>query len=384
MTKADQLTSGVCEGCGDRSLLIPLHGPKGGPLRCPLCVGKWNAEHTRRRKWGRIIIKAMKMYKKEGGSWSDFDKLKRAAMLGGLLNAPEITLGYGSADTIGAEVPDVTSELLADTLKLTHPDRQPAERKQLAQRVTQELLALQPFVFPAAKPEPAPAPRDTSFKASPQPLKQPSRTAFPCELCADTVPGHYCDACRAEWERRENEKDNRAREKQRRWYAARRQRQKARQRAACLTCGIKIEANRTDARFCSPACRQKHHRRNKGVTAASSSTANFETAVTRKPRKVWKLEQRDGHLWHGDTQVTEDGGPGKNPHGSWGWHRGDWRVSGTALAKLGMYKNYWYPVHRCWDCDGWILAHPNTARCGDCKAVHDAKAATAPQSNRAR
>ena len=213
MTKADQLTSGVCEGCGDRSLLIPLHGPKGGPLRCPLCVGKWNAEHTRRRKWGRIIIKAMKMYKKEGGSWSDFDKLKRAAMLGGLLNAPEITLGYGSADTIGAEVPDVTSELLADTLKLTHPDRQPAERKQLAQRVTQELLALQPFVFPAAKPEPAPAPRDTSFKASPQPLKQPSRTAFPCELCADTVPGHYCDACRAEWGKaRERERQSRARE----------------------------------------------------------------------------------------------------------------------------------------------------------------------------
>jgi hypothetical protein len=45
--------NGTCNGCGEPSWLIPLHGDKGGPLRCFMCAGAWNAKYTRRRKWGR-------------------------------------------------------------------------------------------------------------------------------------------------------------------------------------------------------------------------------------------------------------------------------------------------------------------------------------------
>jgi hypothetical protein len=144
----------------------------------------------------------------------------------------------------------------------------------------------------------------------------------------------------------------------------------------CVTCGKKIEANRRDAKFCSPACRQKHHRQ-KDVTAPSSLPGKLETAVTLKRRKVWKLEERDGHLWFGDIQVTRGGGPGTYRHGTIGWRRGDWRVNGSALYRLGIQKDYWEPFHRCSDCEGWILGHPNTLRCDECKTLHDAKRVTA-------
>ena len=70
---------GECTKCGKQSYVIPLHSDRGGPLFCPICVGAWNAEYTKRRKWGRIIVKAMKAYEREGGRWHDFDKLKLVA-----------------------------------------------------------------------------------------------------------------------------------------------------------------------------------------------------------------------------------------------------------------------------------------------------------------
>ncbi len=139
-----------CSRCGEHTYVTPLHGDKGGPLFCPLCAGAWHAEHTKRRKWGRIIVKAMEAYGREGGKWTDFDKLKLAAAGYDILHL--------EADTLGAEIGDITTELLDDTIKLTHPDRHPPEHRELAQRVTSELLALRPFVFPAPKPEPAPKP----------------------------------------------------------------------------------------------------------------------------------------------------------------------------------------------------------------------------------
>ena len=160
---ADQFkaTSGECPGCGERSLLMPLHGGKGGPLRCPLCVGAWNAEHGRRRRTGRIVIRAMMAFLDAGGCSQDIDKLKNSAQFGdsgflGGLHIAEVSdpLGYMAdiAKLDGADV-DLTSELLADVLSLTHPDHHPPEREELARRVTQQLLALQPFVFPAPKPK---------------------------------------------------------------------------------------------------------------------------------------------------------------------------------------------------------------------------------------
>ena len=169
-----------CTECGKHTYVVPLHDDKGGPLMCPICAGMWHAKHSRRRKWGRIIIKVMKFYEREGGKWDDFDKLKLATAAGDF--GIDI-LGYGSADTIGAEVGDITAELLADTIQLTHPDKHPLERQERAKRVTQELLALKPFVFPAPKPEPAktPRPRDTSFRIARRHLEEPSRQKYPCE-----------------------------------------------------------------------------------------------------------------------------------------------------------------------------------------------------------
>jgi len=77
----------ICESCGEHSFLIPLHGGKGGPLRCPLCVGKWNAEHGRRRRTGRIVIRAMKAFFDAGGKYDDIDKLKTSATMGGCSQA---------------------------------------------------------------------------------------------------------------------------------------------------------------------------------------------------------------------------------------------------------------------------------------------------------
>ena len=252
-----------CIKCSRQDLpVFPLHDDKGGPLFCPFCAGAWHAEHTRRRKWGRIIIKAMKMYEKEGGSYNDFTTMKLVAW--GVAIA-----GFDGADTIGADVPDITSELLADALQLTHPDRHPPERRDLAVRVSQELLALKPFLFPAPKPKAVstPEPSNTSLKLPRTTFKEPLRFTYPCELCADTVPLYYCDPCKAEWKKRgqaERESDN---AKQRQQYARRQQRIRlSRPPTTCPECGTEVKARRKDAVYCSAACRQRAHRqRQKGM-----------------------------------------------------------------------------------------------------------------------
>ena len=140
----------LCEGCGQHSFLLPLHGGKGGPLRCPLCVGAWNAEHGRNRRTGRIVIRAIMAFLDAGGSDKDIKKLTDSAMFANLgmigeHNGITDKLGYmdGIALIDGADV-DLTSGLLAPVLSLTHPDHHPPERKQLAHRVTQGLLRSSP------------------------------------------------------------------------------------------------------------------------------------------------------------------------------------------------------------------------------------------------
>ena len=103
-----------CSRCGEHTYVTPLYGDKGGPPFCPLCAGAWHAEHTKRRKWGRIIVKAMKAYEREGGSYRDFDTLKLVAM--------GLDVMHLEADTLGADVSDITTELLDDAIQLTHPD----------------------------------------------------------------------------------------------------------------------------------------------------------------------------------------------------------------------------------------------------------------------
>jgi hypothetical protein len=264
-----------CEACDEDSFLIPLHGGKGGPLRCPLCVGKWNAEHGRRRKAGRVVIRALRAFLDAGGKPDDIDKLKNSAWLDGVCGLGVDELGYmdGIARLDGGDI-DLTSELLSDLLRLTHPDCHPPERQDLARRVTQQLLALQPFAFPTPKPEPEPGPKPSKTKTDVEPTKLDNPPKYPCADCADTVPANYCDVCQAEYERRQQEEFERRTAKQRAQYGRRRQRRLAvRAQAVCAGCGKKFKPKRDDARHCSGRCRQRAHR--KAVTDKRNSRARM-------------------------------------------------------------------------------------------------------------
>ena len=96
------------------------------------------------------------------------------------------------------------------------------------------------------------------------------RQPYPCSDCADTTPYFYCDACKAEYEEREQAEFERRTEKQRAQYASRRKRILAkRPQKICANpdCGIAFQSKRKDARFCSDRCRQQAHR----VTDKSST-----------------------------------------------------------------------------------------------------------------
>lgn len=260
MSAQFQMSVGRCTMCGEQKLVGPIHGANGGPLACIPCGIEWHAKYTRRRKFGRIIVKAIKAFYSAGGSPFAIDRLKSAAY--GFAYYTE------EADTIGAECGDITSELLNDTIRLTHPDRHPPERQAIAQRVTQELVALKPFVFPAPIHK-EPAARDGSKKVPAATNKDPLRVKYPCELCRDQVPYYYCNACKAEHDKRSSEKREREKAKHRKWYARRRERERARRKpATCQACGAQFKGRRKDAKYCSAACRQRDHRQRR-VTAAS-------------------------------------------------------------------------------------------------------------------
>jgi hypothetical protein len=53
---------GNCAICGKHDYLRPLHDDNGGPLCCILCAGNWHGKHGRRRRLGRIVIRAMAAY----------------------------------------------------------------------------------------------------------------------------------------------------------------------------------------------------------------------------------------------------------------------------------------------------------------------------------
>ena len=201
------MAEGVCDGCQRRAVLAPLHGPeKGGPLRCFVCAGAWHAEHGRRGKMGRVVIRAIQAFADGGGSWDDVDKLKITDMGHDFFPGVD-PLGYmAESATTADETILLTSEILSDALRLVHPDVHPPERRELASRVTQQLLALQPFVFPAAKPKPI-VPPDETLRVTPL-WRGPGSTTvkplrrYPCAGCASAAPMNYCTACRTEYDRR--------------------------------------------------------------------------------------------------------------------------------------------------------------------------------------
>jgi hypothetical protein len=260
------MTEGECEGCGRRAVLTPLHGPeKGGPLRCYVCAGVWAAKTTRKRRAGRVLFQALKAFYAVDGSNKEIEHLRKIAagfdLIGESLLFSMFGTGVLGDMALSADDPTVlTSEVLAAALRLTHPDAHPPERHDLANRVTQQLLALQPFVFPAEKPkpvEPLTPDRDASSKDRAPTSK--TRHAYPCADCASTYPLNYCTACRAEWDKRQKEERQRDAAKQRDWYAKRKARY-IRVRA-CAECSTPFKGKRKDARFCSHACRQRAHRK---------------------------------------------------------------------------------------------------------------------------
>jgi hypothetical protein len=246
----------ACTKCGGQTYVQPLHGERGGPLMCFMCAGAWHAEHAPLRRAARF--KAMKAYEKAGGSLHDhaFNELTIAAS--GWFFVRE-------ADRTGDNFADLTSELLAATIALTHPDKHPPERKAEATRVTQELHALKPFVFPAPEPEPPPKPSkdDGLFSQSRDRLNKLSQPDFPCDDCRDALTSDYCDSCKAQHEKKWQEEHER--EEKERQQKNERQRELYRQhnmfrtrRHCCVSCGKKFESKRSDAKYCSPPAVNAH------------------------------------------------------------------------------------------------------------------------------
>jgi len=254
---------GACTKCGTHhGYVMPLHGEWGGPPYCFMCAGAWHAEHAPRRRARRVLIKALKAYEAAGGSLNgeEFDELKIEA-------GPFASwIGRGS-DTAGSDFADLTSELLEATVALTHPDKHPVERKAEANRVTQELLALKPFVFPAPEPEPPPKPSDVSLKQSPECFNDPSPrpAAYPCEDCRDAIPRDYCGSCRATWEKKQKEEEQHEEEQRKikngnqRYYYKRKKewRSLTAKPVLCESCNKKFKPKRSDKKYCCAACRQR-------------------------------------------------------------------------------------------------------------------------------
>jgi hypothetical protein len=287
---------GNCAKCGEHGYVLPLHDERGGPPFCFMCAGAWHAEHAPRRRARRVLIKALKAYAAAGGHLfgKDFDELKLAASPFFGLVLP------GDADS---DFSDLTSELLAATIALTHPDKHPPERRAEANRVTQELTALKPFVFPAPPPEPPPKPSDVCSDDIRSELSKPSRP-YPCEDCRYAVPDDYCDPCKAQWGKEREEKaklkDKKRQQKnahQRdryRWKASKRSRYA--QPTVCGMCGNAFKPKRSDAQYCSAACRQRAYVKRDGKPSNSKPLGReqieraIKDALTSNPNNAFTAD----------------------------------------------------------------------------------------------
>ena len=217
-----------------------------------------------------------------------------------------------------------------------HPDHQPPERRELATRVTQELTALKPFVFPAPpKRDPkksifAESSRNDSVKANADKLSEALHQmySYPCQDCAETTPYHYCDACKAEYEKREKEKRERHRARQRKSYRQRKDRERRYGTPqTCVVCSKPLD-KRTDAKCCGAACRQKLFRQRKAGMPDKPPSKQQMARRQNQERKAnikakWKKVY---YLPRGSKVVVNGAGSKKYPRGTklevsgwWGW-----------------------------------------------------------------
>jgi hypothetical protein len=315
----------------------------------------------------------MKAFFDAGGKLDDIEKLKWSAQWGDWGEFGD-QLGYmeGIAALDDGST-DLSSELLADVLKLIHPDHQPPERQDLAKRVTQQLLALQPFVFPAPKPKPITPPGEDDDWISKRARERVADRAaamdqkprYPCADCADTVPMNYCDICRAEWEKRQEEEAEQNRVKWRAIYARRRQMTlKWRKDRTCPSCEKTFKSKRDDARYCSARCRQKAHRktvtdkaivpRRKGINR--DKVAHAILALVNRHHAIWLndlLPDRRTKAQYQAVALIAAKLEAEGKIDSWTWDRSwsgwDHSDSFKALAKRGLNELCRNDVHQLTD-----------------------------------
>src|SRR5262245_24086865 len=72
-------TVDFCKKCGRKRLLCSPHSEKGGPLFCLGCGMEWHAAYSRKRKIGRIVVKALKAFLDAGGSILVIERLRLRA-----------------------------------------------------------------------------------------------------------------------------------------------------------------------------------------------------------------------------------------------------------------------------------------------------------------
>jgi hypothetical protein len=162
-----------CRRCGDHRLVFPLHGvEKGGPLVCPACAVGIDETFRYQRNRERAAL--------------GLDALK----------------GHSGPTYL-------TRELLIEVLALTHPDKHPPERTELATRVTAELNALKPYVPDAPKPKPPPPAVTDKTSSPPERINIRDLLDSVCVDCLGLVSLYYCDACRAKWEEGTPQRDRR-------------------------------------------------------------------------------------------------------------------------------------------------------------------------------
>jgi hypothetical protein len=125
--------------------------------------------------------------------------------------------------------------------------------------------------------------------------------AYPCEDCSDTVPSLYCDACSAEYEKREQADFERRTTKQRAEYALRRKKVvEERPPAICLICLKEFTRKRSDARFCSDRCRQQAHRKEAPVTHKCNLVRDMSFRRDRWRRAILSLLDRHSAIYLND------------------------------------------------------------------------------------
>lgn len=225
-----RMTVGVCRRCGKRALIGPLHGAKGGMVVCIPC--------------GLEIHEDIEQDKPRA-----FRTKKRQAVI------DDEKMLY--------------LDLLEAAIRLTHPDRHPPERHDLAQEVTTRLLALKPWTL--SKPPPRDyekeakryAPKAREHFGERNGSEQDDTRRLDDLLqhpCVWTIPLYWCDECRAVREaglEADRQRRNARQRQLRKWQRNRRP------PAVCVVCESTFKGRREDAKYCSAACRQRAHRRRK-------------------------------------------------------------------------------------------------------------------------